>query len=146
MSVIKKINIVPVMIGFRSIFLSLLLLGSGQAMAAKPDATIYNEDNNTIQVSAQHPQFTIQLKSNPTTGYMWYLREYSTKMLTPLKHDFIAPQKKLIGASGYEQWTFKVNPEAFIVPQMLTIRMVYTRPWKSTDQGTQVIFRVMTGK
>lgn len=130
---------------FQSTFLMLAILASHFVMAAT-QATVYNEDNTTIQVTAQHPEFTIKLKSNPTTGYTWFLREYSTKMITPLKHSFIAPEKKLIGASGYEQWTFKVNPEAFIVPQMLTIRMMYTRPWKSTDPGTQIIFRVMTAK
>ncbi len=128
------------------IFLLVSILFCSGAIAVKPDSTIYNENNTTIQVTPLHPQFTIQLKSNPTTGYMWFLREYSTKMITPLKHSVIAPEKKLIGASGYEQWTFKVNPEAFIVPQLLTIRMIYTRPWTSTDPGTQIIFRVMTEK
>lgn len=131
----------------RAILLGLLMIFATATFAAAQSKTnTYNEDNTTISVTPQHPQFTIKLKSNPTTGYTWFLREYSTEMITPIKHDFIAPEKKLIGASGYEEWTFKVNPEAFVVPQLLTIRMVYTRPWKNTDPGTQLTFRVITSK
>ena len=142
-SKMKTVAWVPAFAGMTCfLFISLFT----PVFAAKSETTIYNEDNTTIPVTAQHPQFTIQLKSNPTTGYMWFLREYSTKMITPVKHGFVAPEKKLIGAPGMEQWTFRVNPDAFLVPQMLTIRMIYTRPWKSTDAGTQITFRVMTEK
>jgi len=130
----------------RLVNLFFLMLCTSAVFAVAPNTTTYDENNTTIQVTRQHPEFTIKLKSNPTTGYMWFLREYSTKMIKPLGHDFIAPEKKLIGASGYEAWTFKVNPEAFTVPQLLTVRMVYTRPWKSTDNGTQLTFRIMTAK
>jgi inhibitor of cysteine peptidase len=127
--------------------ISIALCGGAFAdKSDKPAETVYNEDNTTIQVTKQNPTFTIKLKSNPTTGYTWFLREYSTKMLTPVKHNYEVPQTKLIGAPGYELWTFRVNQEAFIVPQMLTVRLIYARPWKSADAGTQVVFRVMTGK
>jgi inhibitor of cysteine peptidase len=128
------------------ILITLSLICGAAIAADKSDSSTYNEDNTTIQVTKKNPQFTIKLKSNPTTGFTWFLREYSTKMITPVKHDFVAPEKKLIGAPGYETWTFRVNEQAFVVPQMLTIRMIYARPWKSNDAGTQVIFRVVTGK
>lgn len=131
---------------FQMLCFALILAVCSNVFAEKTEPTIYNEDNTTIHVTAQQPQFTVKLKSNPTTGYAWFLHEYSTKMITPIKHTFEAPEKKLIGASGYEVWTFKANQQAFTVPQMLTLRFVYARPWKSTDTGTQVIFRVMTSK
>ena len=110
------------------------------------DTAVHLQDKTAFIVTSDKPVFVIKLKSNPTTGYTWFLREYSTKMLTPVKHYYEVPQTKLIGAPGYELWTFRVNQEAFIVPQMLTLRLIYARPWKSTDASTEVIFRVMTGK
>jgi|GEM_PF-1256514 len=108
--------------------------------------TIYMEDKPNISISAQHPEFTLQLKSNPTTGYAWFLRDYDSHFIVPIKHSFQAGNAKLLGAPGYEFWTFQVKPDAFVVPHQLTIRFVYIRPWQSTDNGTQMIFRITTEK
>jgi|SRR5579862_7396779 len=109
-----------------------------------PSDDFYSEDKLNISVDAMHPEFTIKLKSNPTTGYSWFLREYDANLLTPLKHKFAKPSQKLIGAPGYELWTFHVKPSGFIVPQLTTIRMVYTRPWQGMESSTQLVFRVST--
>lgn len=84
------------------------------------------------------------MKSNPTTGYSWFLREYDSTIITPVKHSFEQPSAKLMGAPGFELWTFKVKSAGFAVPQQTTIRMVYTRPWQSNDTGTQLVFRITT--
>lgn len=104
----------------------------------------YNEDNTNIVVTAKQPQFTIHLKSNPTTGYSWFLREYDSTLVQPIKHNYIAPTNGMMGASGVEDWIFKMKPSAFVVPQTTTLRMFYARPWESTDSGTMVVFRVST--
>ena len=105
---------------------------------------LYTEDNLNIMVSPDQPMFMIKLKSNPTTGYSWFLREYDASMIIPLKHNFQAPTQNLIGASGFETWTFKVKSAGFTVPQQTTIRMIYARPWQSMDSSTQLVFRVTT--
>lgn len=105
---------------------------------------IYTEDKQSIMVSADHPEFTLKLKSNPTTGYSWFLRDYDPDMMTPIKHSFEGTTPKLMGSPSYELWTFKVKPTAFVVPQETVIRMVYTRPWETNDGSTQIVFRVMT--
>jgi inhibitor of cysteine peptidase len=108
------------------------------------DNTIYTEDKLNIVVDPHHSVFIIKLKSNPTTGYSWFLREYNSNLLAPIKHGFQQPNTALIGAAGYESWTFRMKPAAFIVPHQLPIRFVYARPWQGADNSTQIVFRVTT--
>lgn len=126
----------------KMMMLLLCMLLSNASLAAE-STEYYTEDKPNIMVSKDHPQFTLKLKSNPTTGYSWYLREYNSRVITPIKQSFEPSKQQLIGAPGYEFWTFKVKPDGFVVPQQMMIRMIYARPF-STDGGTQVIFRVST--
>lgn len=107
-------------------------------------SNVYSENQLTISVSKQQPVFILKLKSNPSTGYSWFLREYNGQLIDPIGHTFQQGNKTLIGSPGYELWTFKVKPAAFIVPQQTIIRMVYARPWQSTDGSTQLLFRITT--
>jgi predicted secreted protein len=116
---------------------------SANPEANKGDAP-YTQDKPVITVTSQKPEFTIKLKTNPTTGYSWFLREYNTELLTPVRHSFeFAADKKLMGAPGYELWTFRAKPAAFVVPQQSAIRFVYARPWEVEDNN-QVTFKVTT--
>ena len=133
---------------WKNLFLIVMLTFSAITYAAQTTTTtnknIYTEDSLNILATADQPQFTLKLKSNPTTGYSWFLREYDGNVLTPIKHIFQAPDSKLMGAPGYEIWTFRVKPTGFLVPQQTTIRMIYARPWQGADNSTQLIFRVTT--
>jgi len=108
------------------------------------DNNVYTESKTNITVTSSQPEFVLKLKSNPTTGYAWYLREYDKTLITAVKHNYQASAKNLIGASGFEFWTFRVKPAGFAVPQQTTIRMVYARPWQGSDNSTQVVFRIST--
>lgn len=107
-------------------------------------ADVYTQDKASILVSPKHPEFAIKLKSNPTTGYSWFLREYNSNLLTPTGHRFEAGNANLVGSPGFEVWTFKVKPEAFTVPQQTQLRLVYSRPWAGMENTTQAVFRVST--
>lgn len=111
---------------------------------APVDSTVYTEDKPNISVDAKHPDFTLKIKSNPTTGYAWFLREYDSNLITPVKHSFAAPETNLLGAPGFEIWTFHVKPTGFVVPQQTIIRMIYARPWQGSDSSTQLVFRIST--
>lgn len=125
------------------VFLFMAIFSVGKAIA---EPVIYTEDKPAVMVTPNQPVFSIKLKSNPTTGFSWYLRSYDSNVLQPVKHVFIAPEnKKLIGASGYEMWTFKVKANGFLVPMQTMIRFVYGRAWESNAQGTQqMVFQVTT--
>ena len=112
--------------------------------AAKVSPVSYTEDQLNIIVTKDQSQFVIQLKSNPTTGYNWFLRDYDAKLITPLKYKYEAPNNKIMGASGSDTWTFSVKPTAFIVPQMMQIRFIYTRPWETQEEVKQLVFWVFT--
>lgn len=128
-----------------AVSLILFSVTAAAQQAAKPPAgNVYGEDKTNIAVTPDQPTFVIKLKSNPTTGYSWFLREYDNTLVTPVKHDFIPPGKALIGAPGYEVWTFKAKPAAFSVPQITNIRMIYARPWQSGESTTQLVFHVAT--
>jgi predicted secreted protein len=105
---------------------------------------VYTEKQQNITVTASHPEFTLKLKSNPSTGYSWSLGEYDAKLITPLKHNYHQSTSALIGASGFERWTFRVKPQAFAVPQQTNIAMVYARPWQKKETSTPLIFHVTT--
>lgn len=127
----------------------LLALVISTNIFALPATTATNEivtqEKPIAVVSPNKTTFEIQLKSNPTTGYSWFLRDYNNNLLEPVKHEFIAPKdKKLAGAPGMESWKFKAKPAAFLVPQETTIRFVYMRPWEQANNVTQIVFKVIS--
>ena len=122
---------------------SMTLLASELNSSATGESdNIYSEDKQNIAVIPHQPEFVLKLKSNPTTGYSWFLREYNASLISPVKHTFQHPSQKLIGAPGYELWTFRVKPAGFTVPQQTIIRMIYARPWQGADNSSQLVFRV----
>jgi inhibitor of cysteine peptidase len=125
----------------------LILLASFSVYADPEPETLptYTDSKPAVVVTAQQPVFVIKLKSNPTTGYSWFLREYNDSGIQAVKHVFVAPtDKKLVGEPGYELWTFRVKPAGFVVPQQMMVRFTYTRPWESNDNSTQIVFSVTT--
>lgn len=127
-----------------AIFVLFMLFFSVGSFAAE-DAYVFTEEKTGIGITSTHPQFIIKLKSNPTTGYSWFMREYDNELVQPIRHTFEAPKdSKLAGAPGYELWTFRMKPAAFVVPQQTVLRFVYVRPWEGSDSVKQVVFRVST--
>jgi inhibitor of cysteine peptidase len=125
------------------ILLALFVCSATYVMAA----TEYTEEKPVILVQSDQPEFLIKLKSNPTTGYSWFLRSYDADLLQAVNHVYMAPtNKKLIGAPGYEIWTFKVKSKSFVVPMQTFIRFVYARPWEENTQEKLVVFQVTMQK
>lgn len=105
---------------------------------------IYDENKPAITVAKDQPVFILRLAANPTTGYVWLLKDYDKTLLVPVKHQYQAPNTKLIGAPGFDLWTFRVKSEAFTVPHRTSILMAYARPWESDKSGKDVEFVVTT--
>jgi inhibitor of cysteine peptidase len=137
--------------GFKNVFItavtlsfsSLLYAQTPAAPATVDNTALVSPDKPNIVVTAARPSFTLKLKSNPTTGFSWFLRDENTDFILVQKHSFQKPDSKLAGAPGFELWTFKLKPTAFIVPRQLTLRLVYTRPWEN-DNVTQDVFTIST--
>ena len=112
-----------------------------------PEPTVYTQDKPVAVVTSEQPEFVIKLKSNPTTGFSWFLRDYNMDLLQAVSHQYQpATDNGLVGAGGFELWTFKVKPAGFFVPQQTAMRFVYTRPWEPTENTTQLIFKVTTAQ
>lgn len=127
---------------FKLSFLMLSLLSIANAIETP---TIYTAQKTHITITTAQPQFIIQLKSNPTTGFSWFLKKYNPQWIQPIKHHFQAPDNpKLIGAPGYELWTFKVKPEGFTKPLQTSMIFVYQRPWEKTNPATKLTFWIST--
>src|SRR5579885_3392241 len=82
---------------------------------------IVNDVSKPISVSQADPVIVIQLPANQTTGYQWVLANYDTKKIKWLSYRYITPHTQLIGAGGKAEFTFKIKPNAFIVPEKLTL-------------------------
>jgi inhibitor of cysteine peptidase len=122
----------------------LMMLWLGFSAFVFADGGVCSEDKPNAMVSAKQPQFTVELKSNPTTGYSWFLSTYDPSLIAPVKHQFVAPDTKLVGAAGYQRWVFRVKPAAFVVPHQFTIKFIYARPWDTKETAREVTFQVMT--
>jgi inhibitor of cysteine peptidase len=104
----------------------------------------FTDPSKTIQASQKNPQFTITLRSNPTTGYMWFLDKYNANFITVVEHRYQPPISQLVGAGGKDVWTFKLTPAAFTAPHLLKIKMTYARPWAVEQGRKDVEFNVTT--
>jgi predicted secreted protein len=130
-----------------------VIFSSAAVYAQKPkpvvvdDSVVHLQDKPAFMITSDKPVFVIKLKSNATTGYSWFLREWDAGLIEPVKHQVEAPaDKKLMGAPGYELWTFRAKSAAFVVPEETTIRFVYARPWESGENATQLVFKIATSR
>jgi len=108
----------------------------------------FTDPAKNITVQKPNQEFDIILKSNPTTGYSWELKKYDAKIIAKVQNKFYPPFRtdpQLVGAPGYEKWTFKViNQKLLSSSQETSITMVYRRPWEKENPDDQTLtFRVV---
>src|SRR3990167_1904967 len=115
----------PVLNKLKIILIASLIFLSGMTHA---ETVLYTEDKPAILLTPAQPEFVIKLKSNATTGYSWFLRKYDPHFVQPVKHVYQASTSQLVGSPGFELWTFRAKPTAFIVPQVSAIYFIYARP------------------
>ncbi|OGT51260.1 MAG: hypothetical protein A3E84_04085 [Gammaproteobacteria bacterium RIFCSPHIGHO2_12_FULL_42_13] len=87
----------------------------------------------------QGQTFNITLQSNPTTGFSWKWKStaYDRNLVSLVNQKYVAAtDKKLVGAPGYEVWTFRANKTEtgrYRVVQVGHIVMDYERPWEKNS-------------
>ena len=101
------------------------------------------DPNKPIMVNKSNPIITITVQSNRTTGFMWFLTNYDSELIQPMAHKYVAKKTKLVGAGGYEIWTFKVKKTGFVAPQISNITLQYNRPWEM-QPGKSVSYKIVT--
>ena len=109
----------------RVIILGLVIVGLtiSQGFAAKTKRSV---DPHRIKVRPGQT-FKIDLQSNPTTGYMWQIRNPIDKTRLVIVNKTFAPKsKKLVGSPGHEVWQFKALKKGTIY-----IEFAYKRSWEN---------------
>jgi len=84
----------------------------------------------TIKARLNEP-FTIELNSNPTTGYNWYA-DYDYHLLNLEDERFEKEPTKALGAGGRSVFIFKP-----LKPGKTTVSLVYRRPWENIVADTR---------
>ena len=85
---------------------------------------------NEFQVSVGDT-ITIELCSNPTTGFEWKYETVGKIVLEETDYEYIAPESDgTVGAAGKEVWTFEAIEEG-----TTELRMEYSRPWEGGEQA-----------
>lgn len=122
---------------------SLLLSSTIPAIALADDS--FADPSKPIIVSAEAPEFQIQLKANPgSTGYRWfYLADNSSPLVTVESEKYIPSNTKLIGAPGTDIWTFKVDSKAFNAPTAMTVTLAYAQSW-NVSSAKKLVLQVVT--
>ena len=71
--------------------------------------------------------FTIQLVSNPTTGYLWQLGTppYDEQVMIMRGDRYIQPEEQLCGAPGKRSISFLAEGSG-----RTGLRLIYVRPWE----------------
>ena len=106
---------------------SISACGVGPVMSPEPtmNKKTYLDPQDPIR-AAIGDEFTIILKSNPTTGYSWRFTEPPDEtIITLVNSTFQPPQTRLKGAGGEQLWTFRAVGEG-----KTTISLEYVRPWE----------------
>ena len=71
--------------------------------------------------------FTVELKSNPSTGYGWKMKDFPAepRILEMKSENFTAPRGELCGAPGKQVYRFSAASRG-----KTTLHLLYLRPWE----------------
>lgn len=106
--------------------------------------TLPSSDTKPLIVMNKQPTVSIRLKSNPTTGYRWFIRSYPPDFVVPVTHRVEKPTSTLVGAPTQEVFEFKLKPVAFKAPHQFIIRFSYFRPFESNGKVETKSFKIIT--
>ncbi len=106
------------------------------ALLACPVSAHAIDPSSPVVVSAGE-KFSLNLKSNPTTGYQWQLARplnenvvrFVDKTFTP-SAEATPSGPKIVGAGGVEVWTFEATGKG-----TAEVPLVYVRPWEKDGKA-----------
>jgi inhibitor of cysteine peptidase len=95
-----------------------------------------NQPPEPIITVKKNAQFTIELDSNPSTGYTNIITELDPTFIKNIKKEYKPQQTKpgLIGAGGIDLFTFKALKKG-----KTTLVIEYVRPWEKPLQPVRTI-------
>ena len=114
-----------------------------QAMAMMPGYKDKRWVNKPIVLfaSRSEPIVTVQLSSNPSTGYKWYMAK-GDDVIKTVTQSFTRGEavsrvgllQRRSGVPGTSTWTFTLGDDAFDYPQQIRLLLVNKHPGKTVAQ------------
>jgi predicted secreted protein len=71
-------------------------------------------------------KFTIELQSNPSTGYRWHLLYFDKSILNLISSELATKPTNQIGTAGIERFNFEATKKG-----TTSIKLIYKRSWES---------------
>ncbi|MFC2035830.1 protease inhibitor I42 family protein [Chloroflexota bacterium] len=75
-------------------------------------------------------KITVELCSNPTTGFEWDYEITVDNVVKEEDHDFEEPDRDVPGAPSVEIWTFEATEKG-----TTEVHMEYSRPWEGGEEA-----------
>lgn len=112
---------------------------SSQSSSKQKGSSKSQSHSKSQTVTTQHPVAKFKLRSNPSTGFTWYIKHYPHNLVEIKSHQMKRPSKDQhkVGVPGYEIWQFKAKKAAFTAPHVIPIKMMYARPWMAHGDNSQ---------
>ncbi|TWH76523.1 inhibitor of cysteine peptidase [Azomonas agilis] len=111
-----------------------LMLALSACSSSRPfsAADVRVTDDNQCPINLVVGQnLTLDLPSNPSTGFRWKVQDHASELLSSLApEDYLQPEGSLVGAEGTARWRFKAKQEG-----AGRILMSYQRPWEATGEA-----------
>ncbi|MFH1150764.1 MAG: protease inhibitor I42 family protein [Actinomycetota bacterium] len=122
-----------------AVALALLLAGCGGESTDQSGESQTTESSMKVK---EGQDFTISLKSNPTTGFQWELAEpLDEKVVTKVSSEYkpdVSGGSSAVGAGGVEVWTFRATGRGDT-----EIKLKYVQPWqKDAKPAEERVFKV----
>jgi predicted secreted protein len=114
--------------------ISILLL----ICACTSSAGVYSDPGSPIEIP-NGSRFSIELDSNPTTGYAWVFgTPLEENIIRLVRTDYINPESTLAGAGGAQVWVFKA-----LQPGTTTVVLDYQRSWEAQTPIQTAVFVII---
>ncbi|MDY4611330.1 MAG: protease inhibitor I42 family protein [Sphaerochaetaceae bacterium] len=79
-------------------------------------------------IENRRTDITIELESNPTTGYTWDWIQEGTGSLSLVNESFVEPSASILGAAGKQVFVFSGG-----TPGEVSLTFTYARPWEPSS-------------
>jgi len=80
-------------------------------------------------------KFTIELQSNPSTGYRWHLLYFNKSILKLIYSEFATQPTNQIGTAGIQRFNFEATKKG-----TTSIKLIYKRSWESETVKSNEFF------
>jgi predicted secreted protein len=117
--------------------LSAILIGLAEAGVAASPKIITAADADHLLTLRMGQEAVLELPSNRSTGYSWFLADSKDSVLTSLGQPAYRVSRSMPGAGGTETWKFQATKAG-----NGSLKLEYRRPWEKVPPAKTVLFHI----